>query len=236
MNYKLLFYRCILICTLSKSCLLLADSQLIDKVYHPYVLANERELEIRTHSRSSSEGNELSQRIGYGFSINEHIAIEAYLIGDRDVNGNFALRSYEGEMRWMLTEQGQYDFDAALLFEVEKDNSRDVWEVTSGLLLEKEFLHTSLTGNFIINYNQGNFAEKKVNSQVRLQYRYRLKPAFEPAVELYRSEDFVGIGPAFMGVKKFTPYKRLKWEAGFILGFNGNNRDNNLRFSLEYEF
>jgi len=233
--YRLPCYLSILF-TLVCSLPVFADNQLIDKVYHPYVLANEREFEIRTFSRSDNNANELSRRIGYGFSLNEHIAVEAYVIGDRDINGNFGFRSYEGEMRWMLTEQGQYFVDAGFLFELERDNTNGVWASTSGLLLEKEFGKTSLTGNFFLLYNSDKFVEHTFSTQVRMQYRYRLIPEIQPAVELYRSDDFVGLGPAFLGEKKFSPYQRLKWEAALIVGFNGDRRDHTFRFSLEYEF
>ncbi len=36
------------------------------------------------------------------------------------------------------------------------------------------------------------------------QYRYRRLPQFQPAIELYSGEDYVGIGPAFMGIQRFN--------------------------------
>ena len=39
----------------------------------------------------------------------------------------------------MLTEQGQYSADWGLLFELEKDRILNNWELTTGLLFEKEF-------------------------------------------------------------------------------------------------
>jgi len=95
-----------------------ADSQLIDKIYHPYVLANEREIEWRFYERRSDDGTELAQRLGYGFSIGENVTFEAYVIGDKQPSGDFTVHSYEGEIRWMLADQGKYFIDTGLLFEV----------------------------------------------------------------------------------------------------------------------
>jgi hypothetical protein len=213
-----------------------ADSQLIDKVYHPYVLANERELEWRFSSRQSDTGNELAQRLGYGFSISETVAFEAYIIGNRGNNGNFALRSFEGEARWMITEQGQYWLDVGMLFELERDNNSNKWEYTSGIMLEKEFGKSSLTTNFFLFYDWGQDTESEIKSQVRAQYRYRWKEQLQPGIEFYTDDEFIGAGPAFIGLHRFSPFKRLKWEAAFILGFNGENQDNTFRFSIEYEY
>ncbi|WP_416308672.1 hypothetical protein [Neptunicella sp. SCSIO 80796] len=214
----------------------LADGAVVDKVYHPYVLANERELEWRFTSRQNDNGNVLSQRLAYGYALSDVVSVEGYLVFERDQSDDFGLQGYEIETRWMLTEQGQYWADWGVLFEVEKEHQRDNWEASAGLLVEKEFTHTSLTLNMLMIYEWGNDIANEMESEFRLKYRYRWIPELQPAIELYTGEDFVGLGPAFMGVHRYEGSKQLKWELGFIAGLNGDSKDHTLRFSLEWEF
>jgi hypothetical protein len=208
----------------------------VDKVYHPYVLPLEREFEWRFMSRQNDSGNSLVQRLGYGQSISEHITLEGYIIGERDQSDDFGLIAIELEARWMITEQGQYWADWGALFELDKQHDEDIWEFTSGVLVEKEFGRSSLTANYLVEYEWGSVISSSFHTEFRLQYRYRFIPEIQPAIELYTGQEFVGIGPSFMGVHRFDRQKQLKWELGFIAGLNGDRKDHTLRMSLEYEF
>jgi hypothetical protein len=213
-----------------------ADGFPVDKVYHPYVLANERELEWRFTSRQNDNGNVLAQRIAYGHSVSEYLTIEGYIVGERDDTGDFGLQAYEIEARWMLTDQGELWADWGMLFELEKQHKEDVYEFTSGLLFEKEFTQTSLTINALLVYEWGKDIQDEFETEFRLKYRYRYLAALQPSIEIYTGEDFVGVGPGFMGVHRYEGQKQLKWELAFIAGLNGDAKDHTLRFALEYEF
>ena len=213
-----------------------ADGVVVDKVYHPYVLPNEREFEWRMLSHQNDAGNSLGQRIAYGQSITENIMVEVYLVGERDSNDDFGLSAYEIETRWMITEQGEYWADWGMLFEVEKEHKRDIWEFTTGLLFEKGYGRYSLALNAFLIYETGSDIQNEFETELRLQYRYRWMPQVQPAIEIYVGEDYTGIGPAFMGIQRFNGQKQLKWEMGFITGLNGDNKDHILRLAIEYEF
>lgn len=213
-----------------------ADGVVVDKVYHPYVLPNEREFEWRMLSHQNDAGNSLGQRIAYGQSITENIMVEVYLVGERDSNDDFGLSAYEIETRWMITEQGEYWADWGMLFEVEKEHKRDIWEFTTGLIFEKEYGRNSLALNAFLIYETGSDIQNEFETELRLQYRYRWMPQVQPAIEIYVGEDYTGIGPAFMGIQRFNGQKQLKWEMGFITGLNGDNKDHILRLAIEYEF
>ncbi|MBA6234123.1 MULTISPECIES: hypothetical protein [unclassified Colwellia] len=213
-----------------------ADGVVVDKVYHPYVLPNEKEVEWRLLSHQTDNTNDLAQRFAYGQSVFDNMMVELYIVGERDVDGNFGVSAYEIETRWMLTEQGEYWADWGMLFEVEKEHNKDSWEVTSGLLFEKEIGRTSLSINAFLIYEWGNDIQNEIEMEFRAQYRYRWLPQFQPAIELYSGEDYVGIGPAFMGIQRFAGQKQLKWELGFITGLNGKSKDHILRVAIEYEF
>lgn len=213
-----------------------ADGVVVDKVYHPYVLPNEREIEWRLFSHRESGNNKLGQRFAYGQSLSDAVMLEFYLVGERDLNDDFRLTSYELEARWMLTEQGEYWADWGLLFEIEKEQRQKNWEVTSGVLVEKEFGRTSLTFNAFIIYEWGNTIVSEFETEFRLQYRYRYLEQLQPAIELYSGENYLGIGPAFMGVQRFNGQKQLKWEVGFITGIDSRSKGHVLRVAVEYEF
>lgn len=213
-----------------------ADGIPVDKVYHPYVLANEREVEWRLTSRQNDNGNVLAQRLAYGHALSEYLTLEGYLVGERDDVGDFGLSSYELEARWMLTNQGELWADWGMLFEIEKQHKKDAYEITTGVLFEKEFTQTSLTINALLVYEWGKDLQSEFETEFRLKYRYRYLPALQPSLEIYTGEDFVGIGPGFMGVHRYQGQKQLKWELAFIAGLNGDAKDHTLRFALEYEF
>ncbi|AFV84289.1 hypothetical protein [Alteromonas mediterranea] len=213
-----------------------ADNFTVDKVYHPYVLPFEREFEWRLTSRQNDDGNVLMQRFSFGHALSEFMILETYLVGARDENQDFGLESYEVELRWMMTEQGRYWADWATLFELEKQHNTDDWAVKAGILTEKEFGQFSLTTNISLVYEWGQTVENEWESEFKAKFRYRWIPEVQPGVEVYVAEDFIGVGPAFMGIKRYDRQKQLKWELGFIAGLNGDSKDHTLRMSLEYEF
>ena len=213
-----------------------ADGVVVDKVYHPYVLPNEREVEWRFFSLEDTDNNKLGQRLAYGQSITDSIMFEFYLVGERDLDGDFTLTSYELETRWMLTEQGEYWADWGLFFEIEKEKKENNWEVTTGVLIEKEFGRTSLTFNAFIIYEWGDTIVSELETEYRLQYRYRYIEQLQPAIELYSGENYLGLGPAFMGIQRFDGQKQLKWELGFITGIDSRSKGHILRIAVEYEF
>ena len=213
-----------------------ADGIVVDKVYHPYVLPFERELEWRLVSHQTDSGNILAQRLGGGGAINDTIALEGYIVGERDDSGDFGLEAYELELRWQLIEQGKLWADWGALFELEKKHNEDVYEATSGFVIEKEFGKTSLTMNAFLVYEWGQDIQNQWESEFRAQYRYRYRSAFQPSIEVYVGEDFVGIGPGFIGLQRFDGQKQLKWEAGFITEISQSEKNHSFRLALEFEF
>lgn len=214
----------------------LADGMVVDKVYHPYVTANEREFEWRFMTSQTDQNNLLTQRFGYGHAILEDVAMEVYAIGTRDELDNFELSAYEIEARWMLTQQGQYWADWGVVMEFEKQKAQHIYEASLGLLIEKEFGQTSLTINLFAMQEWGESIEREWESEFRLQYRYRYRPEIQPSVEIYSGEDFFGIGPGFMGVYRIEGQKQIKWDAGFISEIAHSGKNHTFRFAIEYEF
>lgn len=216
----------------------LAQAFVVDKVYHPYVLPFEREFEYRFTSRQTDNGNLLNQRIAYGHALTERLSLEAYVVAQRDENNNFSISAFETELRWMITDQGRYWVDWGALFEIERSYDEDAWEIRAGLLNEKEIGRFSLTTNILLEYEWGDDIEHELEPEFRLQYRYRWIPQLQPAIELYATENFIGAGPAFMGIHRYQRQKQLKWEFAFITAIDSDStgKDHSLRFAIEYEF
>lgn len=216
-----------------------ADGRVVDKVYHPYVQPYEQEFEYRYVYQKQNQhqsDNDMAQKLGYGRAIADRLALELYVIAERQSPQDYHISGYELEARYMLTEQGEYSADWGLLFELERENHTDNYEFTTGLLMEKEFGPTSLTINALAVYEWGAQLSSELESEFRLQYRYRYLPQVQPAIEFYAGENYRGAGPSLMGVHKFEQMKMLKWELAVILAIDASTVNNTLRFALEYEF
>jgi hypothetical protein len=214
-----------------------ADGLVVDKVYHPLVLPFEKEIEWRLMSSQTDDVNRLGQRLGYGHGVSEKVAIAGYIVAERDLEtNNFELQAFEIETRIMLTEQGEQWADWGLVLELENQNKKNDWEAAVGLVFEKEFRQTSLTLNSFLIYEWGDSLDQEFELEFRAQYRYRWLPEFQPSLELYSGEDFLGLGPSFMGVHRIQGQEQIKWELGFITEVSHAGKDHTLRMAVEYEF
>ncbi len=217
----------------------LADGNAVDKVYHPYVDALEHEIEFRSlFQERSSGGNDFEQlhQLSFGRSFGQALFGEVYLVGERSRSGQFELEAFEFELKWQLTEQGEYGADWGLLFEYEQELNDDVQEFTTGILVEKEFGRFSGTANLLLIQEWGSAIKDEFETAAAMQARYRYSRAFEPGVELYVGQDSAGIGPVMMGNISIGVRKTLRWEAGVVFGLGSDSPDNSFRFLLEYEF
>lgn len=217
----------------------IADGTKIDKIYHPYVQPEERELEFRAvieNQGERSSGDDRIYRLGYGQSFNDRWFGEAYLIGVKNDDQSLRLEEYELEALWQLTEQGEYFADWGMLFELGKERSDDIVEISAALLIEKEWQRWIGTANIYGIYEFGSDIDNELESALMLQTRYRYSRAFEPALELYMGEDTTGLGPVMMGRWPFGGGRQLRWESGLIIGLDSKTPDQTFRMLLEYEF
>lgn len=216
-----------------------ADGSAVDKVYHPYVDALESEIEFRSLFQDRDpEGKDFKQlhQLSFGRSLGQSLFGEVYLVGERSRSGQFELEAFEFELKWQLSEQGEYSADWGLLFEYEQEFNDDIQEFTTVILVEKEFGRFSGTANLLLIQEWGSAIKDEFETAVAMQARYRYSRAFEPGVELYAGQDSAGIGPVAVGSASLGVRKTLRWEAGVILGIGSDSPDNTFRFLLEYEF
>lgn len=216
-----------------------ADGGIIDKIYHPYVQPQERELELRSsleQGSKSPDGNRQLWHLGYGMSLRDNIFGELYLIGEKNSEDSLRVSEYEAELLWQITEQGEYAADWGLLFEFATSDDLDEQEIATTLLAETEWRQWSGTVNLTAAYEFGDDISNEFETAAALQLRYRLSMALEPALEIYSGEDILGAGPVLLGNYRLGPGKQLHWEGGLIFGLDDSTADRTFRLLLEYEF
>jgi hypothetical protein len=209
-----------------------ADGLTIDKVYHPYIQPLETEIEVRM---ISADGEQKYQ-IGIGKSFSDNLYFEVYAIGQDNNTDDLELSDYEIEVKYQLTEQGEFDFDWGVVTELERGRDDDTWELSSALIIERQWGRYIGTANLWLTYEWGCGIKNEFETAVALQARYRLSRAFEPAIEFYSSQDTKAIGPVAMGDIKFSGRRNLHWETGLIFGVDADTPDAILRLLTEYEF
>lgn len=208
-----------------------ADGLAIDKVYHPYVQAMEKEVEWRM---VAADGDHL-QRLGIGTALTDRLFVEGYLLA-AEQGDTFRLEGYELETRLQLSEQGEYAVDWGMLVELEKAHQEDAYELATALLMEKQWGRWVGTANLWLEYEWGDEVKDEVETAAALQARYRLSPKFEPAIEFYGGENTRALGPVAMGDIRFAAGKKLHWETGILVGLSKKTPDATLRLLAEFEF
>lgn len=216
-----------------------ADGNVVDKVYHPYVDALENEIEYRgvfqDHQKHRDNASQI-HRLSFGRAFGDNWFGELNLIGARKRGGSFGADAVELELKWQLTEQGEYSADYGLLFEYEQKTEDDIQEFITGFLVEKELGRWSGTGNLFLKQEWGGDIRSEFETGAALQARYRYARHFEPALEIYAGQDTFAIGPAALGSLSVGVRKTINWEAGVMFGESDTSPNNTFRFLLEFEF
>ncbi len=217
-----------------------ADNSFIDKVYHPYVQPHEREFEFRWGIEKDNENirqdNTQQYRLAYGQSLSENWFTELYLVGSKKSSHNLTLSALEVESLWQITEQGEYYADLGMLLEFEYERDIHIKEVSSALLIEKEWGRWVGTANLYLIYEWGSQIDNELETAMAVQTRYRWSRSLEPAIEFYSSDTSEGLGPVLLGDIKLSGKKKIHWEAGVIWALDNKTPDKTLKLSLEFEF
>lgn len=229
----------ILVTALLCACSAHAQSVVISKIYHPYVDALESELEYRALVQDEQHGISTQaqiQQLSLGTAVGSRMFTEINLIGSKSRGGNVSLEAWEAELKWQLTEQGEYGVDWGLLVEYENFRRLDAEEVTVGLLAEREWGSWSGTANVKLITKWGDDTSANSNGALALQARYRYSRLLEPALEFYAGENTRGVGPVLQGTFFTGVRKSIHWETGLIFGLDNDSADQTWRLLFEYEF
>lgn len=216
-----------------------ADGLVMDKVYHPYVDALEKELEFRSVFQDPQPGisNKAQlHQLAVGTALSDSVFAEFYVIGGKDRASGFETEAWEAEVKWQLSEPGEYWADYGILFEYENEIHMKIEEATVGFLAEKELGSWSAAANLFVIREWGDDILDEYETSVAFQARYRLKPEFEPAIEVYAGQNARGIGPVLQGTFATGVRKSLHWEAGLLFGLGNKSPNQTWRLLFEYEF
>ncbi len=216
-----------------------AGSVIPGKVYSPYVVLGETEIESRTvllEDADPSRDKVYAQRLGYGQTLSETWFGEIYLTGSRNNNREFEIDGIELELIHQLTEQGEYDADWGLIFEFERSVRQGEWAAASGVLVKQDRGRWSGMANFFVAYEYQSGRGGRLETRLASQLRYRYKRELEPALELYSQDSARVLGPVIMGTHRFGLGKKLHWELGVLFGLDNKSPDRSWKLLLEYEF
>lgn len=209
----------------------------IGRVYHPYVEQNERELEYGFTLRDLNGKRELLNRLGAGYTWNDKLFTEIYILAEDKTHEETQFSGYELEAKLQLTEQGEYWADWGLLFEISSAREISSHEWAVGILWEKELSQNWVaTANAMLEYEYGSDIQDEFETALRGQLRYRYSPSIEPAFEFYFDDQDRAAGPALTGRINMSGRKKILWELGLMFGLDAKTPDNNLRGGLEFEF
>lgn len=211
----------------------------VERVYHPYVTPLETELEWRgtlIDDGGDPADAEQLHRFALGRSFGERFFGEVEINARKTESEHFKVSGFELEGIYQLTEAGEHDFDWGMLVEFERDTDRNISEISSRLLAEKEIGETSLTFNTIVEYEYGSGIDNELEFGAAAQWRWRIDAAFEPALEYYLDDGTHGLGPVLVGAQRLGTAKKLKWEFGVIFGIDSGTPVRTWRGQLEFEF
>lgn len=214
-----------------------ADGIVVDRVYDPYVQPLETEIEWRSILQSDDETVDIDKHmLGVGKSLSDRFALELYAIGTREGGESFDIDTFEAELRWQITEQGEYAFDWGAVFELERYTGENVWEASASVVAARDLGRWTALANLGLVYEWGSGIGDEIETELRLQTRYRLRESLEPAIELHLGQDTAVLGPALTGLIRTAPGRKLRWEAGVFLPLDSASPDRVARLNFEYEF
>lgn len=218
---------------------LFADENSIDKVEHPYVQSQEEEVSFSSfyqEDRNRKKDHVTKHQISVGRAFSDNWFGELAIAGKKNPDQSFTTSSYELEAKRQITEQGEYSADYGLLLKYENEHDFNAEDVSASLLIEKQWGKWVGTANLTGIYEWGKNINDEFETALAAQAKYRYKPEFEPAIELYSGQINKGMGPVLTGVKRLAPGKKLFWEFGVIWGLDNESSDQTYRALLEYEF
>jgi high-affinity iron transporter len=218
-------------------------------VYSPVVEEGEIAIELRGHHRfdSRDEIDGAQQfKVDLEYTPTAYWRTEVFGEWEKEPDESLSATEVAWENVLQLTPQGKHWMDFGVLAEYAyslEDEGEDAIEL--GLLGEKQFDGTVLTGNLLFERELTGGAETEMGYAAR--YRWRVAPSFEPGVEVYGelgdwgdngrlSDHEHEAGPSVMGKLHAGEHSAFKYEAAVLFGLTNASADTTLRFLLEYEF
>lgn len=219
-----------------------------DYVKMPGVTEGEREIDFKYGSIRQSDGSlKQAASIGYGYGITDRWFAEAYVRYTKSTGDTRQFDAWEIETKYLLTEQGKYPFDVALVGELEITKAKDdPNSFRFGPLIQTEIGRFQLNGNVLFGrkFNDGN--PHTTEKDYQWQVKYRWKPALEFGFQgfgEFGSRDAADEGdahgdrwgPAVFGKVSLGGHQAIVYNAAWLIG-TAPAAGHTLRLQMEYEF
>jgi len=214
------------------------------KVYSPYVEKGELEIEARGHvDQDGARKNKYE--VGYGFTDWWFSSVFAEYEQSPGSSLNHSATSWENIFQ--LTEPGKYWLDAGLYLEYESPVSSGPAKLESKLLLEKAVGRYINTANLVMAREVGSGASSDVELEYAWRTKYKLRPEFEPGIELYGtagtlaapkldSSQTTQVGPVATGKFHLGGRSAIAYELGYLFGLNNASPGGSVKWLIEYEY
>lgn len=215
-----------------------------DKVYRPFAVAGETEVEFRGGYEDADSGaNPYQTVLDFGYGVNDRWLTELVLKHDDAApGGNGQLSEFEWENVLVFTEPGRGWLDAGLYAALAYDNVDDDWAIEAGPLLEKQIGDEIYNLNFIFERKLKSGANTE--ALYRAQWKHRAGRALEYGVQAFGELGEFGslgegdehkVGPALFGSVDAGNHAKWQWDAALLVGVDRSAPDLSLRFEVEYE-
>ena len=213
----------------------------IDKVYSPYVEWLKTEVEwfglVRDNGQSERKQ---THKLGVGKAVSEKWFVEGYVHLDNlephEDSDRYDVDALEMEIKWQITEQGEYAQDWGLLIELEDSVDDDFHELSTVLLIAQEIDRWVILTNIAGKYQWGTESREQGEAEISAQIRYRFRQIFEPAMEIHIADSIQALGPLIAGDFTVGAGKNLHWEMGLFFDMSDPGKKRTFKAGLEYDF
>lgn len=220
-------------------------------VYSPHVHQGELELEYKgsvTFDDRDEKDNKQKNKFAVGYGVTDRWFTEIYGIFEDhpgvDEDEGLEYEATEWENRFQISEPGQWWADTGFYVAYEfasKEETADKFELK--LLLEKSIDQWTHRTNLILEKEVGADSEEEWEGGAAWSTSWRLRPEFEPGIELYWEygeftesrpfeEQELLLGPVVYG--KIGPH--LSYDVGYLFGVSEDSPDGLLKWIFEFEW
>ncbi len=149
------------------------------------------------------------------------------------------------ENRFQLTKHGEHWADLGLFVEYERGHrSGSPNALRLGPLLQKEIGPTVSVLNVVAVKEFGTDSRRQTSLAYAWQTRWQLSEEFQPGLEVYGGSLEAGIasprqrlgGPVFFGVLDLGERQDIRYELGYLHGFDGATPRGTLKLLVGYEY
>lgn len=220
------------------------------KIYSPQVEKGELEIEARGHISTDSDsalnnGRQDKYEIGYGFTNWWFSGVFAER--EREPGGALKHTATSWENIFQLTEPGKYWLDAGAYLEYEDVVGNAPRKLEAKLLLEKPLGRFVNTANIVVEREIGGGASNDVGLSYAWRTKYKMRPEFEPGVEIYGNlgtldavhagnAQSLQLGPVIAGKYGLGGRSKLAYEFGYLFGLSSASPAGTIKWLLEYEY